>query len=62
MKTKELKSMNKEALDKKLIELRKELIKMNGQVSTGTNIKNPSQIKITKRTIAKILTQLNGKR
>ncbi len=62
MKTKEIRSMNKEDLNAKLEELRKELIKVNAQVSTGTTPKSPGQVKQIKKNIAKILTILHEKK
>jgi len=56
MKIKDIRSMSKEELGSKLIELRKELIKHNAQVATGTTPKSPGQIKKTKKIVAKILT------
>ena len=62
MKAKEIRSMNKEDLDVKLEELRKELIKVNAQISTGTTPKSPGQVKQIKKNIARILTILHEKR
>ena len=56
MKAKELRVMNELDLENKSTELKKELMKINSQVATGTVPKNPSKIKEMKRTIAKILT------
>lgn len=61
MKTKEIRSMSKEDLEVKLEELRKELIKVNAQISTGTTPKSPGQVKQIKKNIAKILTILKEK-
>lgn len=61
MKAKELKQMSKEELGNKIPELRKELMKLNTQVATGTSIKNPGQVKAIKKTIAQILTILKMK-
>lgn len=61
MKIKELRATNKEDLKLRLIELRKDMIKHNAQISTGGGISSPGQIKKTKKTIAKILTILNEK-
>lgn len=55
MKIKEIRSMGKEDLNAKLEELKKELIKINAQVSTGTTPKNPGQAKQIKKNIARIL-------
>jgi len=59
MKIKELSAMNEEDLNKKIIEAKKELIKLNSQVASGTTPKSPSQVRQLKRTVAKILTILN---
>jgi|TARA_B100001971_G_C18264784_1_gene590913 ribosomal protein L29 len=61
LKNKELRTINPRELKTKLEELRKELIKLNVQKSTGTSAKNPKQIKIIKKTIARILTLLQKK-
>jgi len=61
MKTKELKTLSREDLLTKLKELKKEQIKHNAQIATGTVPKNPGQVKQTKKTIAKILTILKRK-
>ena len=58
MKTKDLRGMAKEELLNKLTELKKELIKQNAQIATGTTPKSPGQVKQIKKTIAKILTIL----
>ncbi|MBW2988983.1 50S ribosomal protein L29 [Candidatus Woesearchaeota archaeon] len=62
MKIKELRSMGKEDLEAKLAELRKELIKLNAQIATGTTPKSPGQAKQIKKNIARILTILNEKK
>jgi len=59
MKSKELRSLSKKDLEVKLIELRKDLIKENAQIATGTTPKNPGKVKNTKKTIAKILMILS---
>ncbi len=56
MKSKEIRGMDKNACQEKLLELKKELVKMNAQVAIGSAIKNPGQIRIIKKTIAKIYT------
>ncbi len=52
----ELTQMNEKALDGKLVELKKELIKINAQVAIGTVPENPGKIKEIKRTVARINT------
>lgn len=61
MKSKELRKKSKKELEEQLIELRKELIKLNTQVATGTTLKNPGKLKNTKKTIARLLTELKEK-
>ena len=61
MKIKEIRAKNEADLNKELAELRKELIKENAQVATGTQLKSPKRIKQIKKTVAKILTVLNEK-
>lgn len=61
MKFNEMTSMSKEELEKKEKELAYELMKLNAQVATGTNPKNPGQIRATKKAIARIQTALAQK-
>ena len=61
MKAKEIRSMNKEDLKAKLEELKKELVKVNAQIATGTIPKSPGQVKQIKKNIARILTIFNEK-
>lgn len=61
MKIKEIRSMNKEDLNAKMEELRKELIKANAQIATGTTPKSPGQVKQIKKNIARILTIIHEK-
>jgi ribosomal protein L29 len=58
MKAKELKSKSRDELESQLLELRKELIKLNTQVATGTTLKSPGQVKKVKKNIARLLTEL----
>ena len=63
MKYKDLAKLSQVDLEKKLKTTQVELIKLNGQVATGTTPKSPGQIKNLKRTIAKINTlQTTGKK
>jgi large subunit ribosomal protein L29 len=61
MKAKELRALSEAELSAKEQELRKNLLKLYGQVSTGTPPKNPGEIRRSKRTIAQILTLRNEK-
>ena len=49
MKAKEIKAMEKSALNEKLLELKKELVKINAQVAIGTALKNPGQVRKIKK-------------
>lgn len=61
MKIKDLRQMPKEELLNKLRELKKEIIKNNAQIATGTTPKSPGQVRQSKKTVAKILTLLKEK-
>ncbi len=54
-KTRELQRLSEAELESKLAELRKELMRQNAQLATGTIPKNPGMIKQTKKEIARIL-------
>jgi len=58
MKTKEISSLTVGELNDKLEEVRKELMKQNAQIATGTTPKSPGQVKQLKKTVAKIHTIL----
>ena len=62
MKAKEIRSMGKEDLKTKIEELKKELMKVNTQIATGTTPKSPGQVKQIKKNIARILTILTEKK
>lgn len=55
----EMKGMNPEDINSKIEELKKELIKQNAQIATGTTPKSPGRVKEVKKTIARLLTKLN---
>lgn len=61
MKAKEIKSMSKKEIELKINELKKEMIKHNAQVSSGSQIKSPALIRETKKNIARLLHILNEK-
>jgi large subunit ribosomal protein L29 len=55
MKAKELRGMTPKELDDKMLELKKEMLKMRGQIAVGTVPKNPGQVKNLRRGIAQIM-------
>lgn len=54
MKAREIREIKETELKSKLEELRKELMKYNSQISTGTPPENPGRVKMIKKTIARI--------
>lgn len=62
LKKKEIKLMNETQIKTKLAELKKELMKLKAQSSTGTSPQNPGRIGAIKRTIARMLTFLNQRK
>ena len=61
VKKKELKQLDYEGLKSKLEDLKKDLMKINSQRSSGSSIENPGRIKHVKRTIARIKTYTKNK-
>ncbi|MEK6835048.1 MAG: 50S ribosomal protein L29 [Nanoarchaeota archaeon] len=61
MKKIELKQLSKDQLKEKLVELRRDLMRLNTQRSTKTIPENPSQIKNLRKNIARILTFMKQK-
>jgi len=59
--TKELRELSVEEMKNKLKELKKELLKMNVQLSTGANTSSPGKVRQTKKNIARIFTLLKEK-
>jgi large subunit ribosomal protein L29 len=62
MKKKEIAAMSVEELKARLVELRKELMKLNTQVAAGTPPKNSGQVRAVKKNIARILTFIKDKK
>ena len=58
---KELRNMQPTQLGEKLTEMKKQLMKLNAQRSTGTSLENPGLVSKTKRTIALLLTIIKEK-
>ena len=55
----ELSQMNREALNAKMKELKREMIKIGSQRSSKTLPENPGKVKEIRRTIARLLTRLH---
>ncbi len=62
MKTKEIRSMDGKDMDKRVSELRLDLMKEVGNVKRGRAIKNPGRIRVLRKDIARILTIRNEKK
>jgi len=56
LKAKQIREMKLEDLEKKLSELKLELVKELGNVKMGRPVKNPGKIKELRRAIARLLT------
>ncbi len=56
---KELQGLSREELTARATEMRKELMKLNVQVSTGTNPGNPGKLKQLKKNLARITALLH---
>jgi large subunit ribosomal protein L29 len=54
IKKQELKQMKITEVKKKLLELKKELVKINIQIALGTLPENPGRVKEIKKTIARL--------
>lgn len=61
-KTSELRGMSTQLLEEKLSELKKQLMKINAQIATGTIPENPGNVKNIKKTVARILTIIEEKK
>lgn len=62
LRAEEIRKMKPEELDKKLDDLKKELMKIKMQIAQGTVPEKPGRVKEIRRTIARILTIKNEKR
>jgi large subunit ribosomal protein L29 len=56
LRKRELKQMLPDERDKRLTELRTELVHLRTMVASGGTVENPGRIKELRRTIAKLLT------
>ena len=61
MKTKDVLKTKKEDTNKKMTELKRQLMILQGQAKTGTPPKNPGLIKNLRRNIARLKTIQNQK-
>jgi len=61
LKKKQLKQMAQTDMINRLNELRLELAKERGQIAIGGTPSNPGRVKEIRKTIAKLLTELNKK-
>ncbi len=60
MRTKDLRELTVDELERKLSETRQELFNLRFQSATGA-LENPARIRLAKREIARVLTVLNEK-
>ena len=59
LRKRELKQLLPEEREKKLAELRAELVKLRTSVKSGGNVENVGRIKEIRKTIARMLTSAN---
>lgn len=59
LKMAEIREMNPEDIDRKLVELRSELAKQRASMASGAGMENPGVIRAIRRSIARILTYIN---
>ena len=62
LRMKSIREMSPQELDKTLIELRAELVRLKTMVEAGGAIENPARIREIRKTIARILTVENEKK
>lgn len=55
----DFRQMSEAQLGEKMADLRKELMKMNTQISTGTTPESPGKVREVKKVIARIITVLS---
>jgi large subunit ribosomal protein L29 len=60
-KAKEFKNLSTEEIKSRITELRKEIMKDNVQVFSGTSPTNPGKLRQAKKNIARLLTTLKQK-
>jgi large subunit ribosomal protein L29 len=56
IRSKEIRKLNEKDFKSKIAEMRKELLKLRAQKSTGSTPENPGKIRILRRTIARMVT------
>lgn len=61
LRKREIRQLLPEERDKRLAELRTELVKMRTNVRSGGNVENVGRIRQLRRTIARILTMMHEK-
>ncbi len=61
LRSREIDEMSNEARDKRLIELRDELLQISAQKALGGSVQNAGEFKQTRRSIARLLTKMNQK-
>ncbi|MBI1972569.1 50S ribosomal protein L29 [Candidatus Woesearchaeota archaeon] len=59
IKKNEFRLMTEQQLHGKLLDIERELLKLNGQRAMRTTLENPGKVKLIRKTRARILTRLN---
>ncbi len=61
LRAREIHEMSGEARQRRLLELKEELLQMSAQKALGGSVQNPGEFKQTRRSIARLLTKMNQK-
>lgn len=59
IKKNEFRQMTEQQLRNRLIEIEKELVKLNGQRAMHTTLESPGRVKLIRKTRARIFTRIN---
>lgn len=62
IKKKQMKELSLEDLEKRLAELKLELVKERAQINVGGSPSNPGRVKQIRKTIAKIITEIKKRK
>lgn len=61
IKNSELRKLGTQELNNKLLQLKKDLLKINAQIAAGTVPENPGNVVNVKKTVARIMTIMTEK-
>ena len=56
LRVKDIRSMSSNERDKRIVELKAELVRLRTMVKAGGAVENPARIRVIRRTIARLIT------